>query len=300
MGTHLIRKLLGDGYFIRNFDRIPAAKIEGQSASLENYEYFEGDIMSEESLHEAMSDCDVCVHLASTTLPRSSNADPLYDIESNLLGTVKLLQQAVKAKIRKIIFVSSGGTVYGVSQQEKISESHPTDPITSYGIIKLAIEKYLALFQQLYGLEYMALRVSNPYGPGQPSHRNQGAATTFLKKALRGEEIEIWGDGSIRRDYIYIDDLISALASSVTYRGEHRVLNIGSGTGVSLNELLDKVDEVVGRKSRRKYVAGRAFDVPVNVLDIRRAKEELAWEPRVSLEKGLGKYADWMRGEGHA
>lgn len=296
VGSHLIEKMLEHGYFVRCFDRMPATHPD-HLAGQTGLELYEGDIMSEDSLLEAMSGCDVCIHLASTTLPKSSNADPQYDIESNLLGSVKLLQQAIKTGIRKIVFLSSGGTVYGSSNQQKISESHPTNPITSYGITKLAIEKYLGLFKQLHGLDYTVLRASNLYGPRQPVHRNQGAVATFLQKALNNEEIEIWGDGHITRDYIYIEDMVSALLSSIHYAGDQTVFNIGSAVGTSLNELLDRIDQILGRPTRRKYLEGRPFDVPANVLDIHLAAQELQWTPGVSLDEGLSKYAKWMTAE---
>src|SRR5262249_42060795 len=139
--------------------------------------------------------CQTCFHLVSTTLPKSSNADPVFDVESNVLATIRLLTQAIQTGLKKVVFVSSGGTVYGVPKQIPILETHATDPMCSYGITKLSIEKYLHLFHVLHGLDYTVLRLSNPFGEGQRVHASQGAVAVFLGKVLRGETVEIWGDG---------------------------------------------------------------------------------------------------------
>ena len=157
----------------------------------------EGDFTSDSDVASAVIGCDVCFHLISTTLPKSSNLDPVFDIETNLMGTVRLLNQVVKSGVGKVIFLSSGGTVYGPPQEIPIVETHPTNPICSYGITKLAIEKYLELFYQLHGVDYTVLRLSNPFGERQRIESSQGAVAVFLGKALRGEKIEIWGGENI-------------------------------------------------------------------------------------------------------
>jgi UDP-glucose 4-epimerase len=250
--------------------------------------------MSEADLSEALTGCDLCFHLISTTQPKSSNEDPLFDVESNLAGTIKLLKQAVKAGTKKIIFTSSGGTVYGVPVQTPIPEEHPNNPTCSYGITKLAIEKYLSLFHTLYGLEYGILRISNPFGERQRTQASQGAVAVFLSKALRNEEIEIWGDGSVVRDYIYIKDVISALISVSKYSGPEHIFNIGSGSGMSINELLNAIENITKRPTKRKYVNARSFDVPVSVLNIKKAKSILGWSPCISFEEGLDHFARWI------
>ena len=171
----------------------------------------------------------------------------VFDIETNLLGTVRLLNQVVKAKVGKVVFLSSGGTVYGPPQEVPIVETHQTNPICSYGITKLAIEKYLDLFFQLHGIDYTVLRLSNPFGERQRIQSSQGAVAVFLGKALRKEKIEIWGDGFVVRDYLHVSDVVSAMIASIDYQGSDRVFNIGSGSGVSLNEVVDGISQVLGR-----------------------------------------------------
>lgn len=297
IGSHLVDALLAKGYRVRCFDR-PRVKHPGEShSSNPNFELFKGDFMSKSDVADALEGCDICYHLISTTIPKSSNEDPLFDVESNLLGTVRLLNHAIKVGIKKVIYASSGGTVYGVPKQVPIPETHPNNPICSYGITKLAIEKYLELFHQLHGLDYAVLRLANPFGSRQQIHASQGAVAVFLGKALQGETIEIWGDGTVIRDYVYIDDVIAALLAVLDYRGSEHIFNIGSGQGKSLNDVLDAIERATGRTTLRRYVPGRPFDVPANVLCIERAKQELKWSPRVNFEDGLAIFAKWLEGQ---
>lgn len=294
IGSHLVNSLLQEDYLVRCFDRPNVIPLGDAHLSNPNFELYEGDFTSEAEIAEALTDCDICYHLVSTTLPKSSNADPVYDVQSNLLGTVNLLNHAVKSGLKKIIFVSSGGTVYGNPLQVPIPETHPTDPVCSYGITKLAVEKYLSLFYRLHNLDYTVLRLANPFGEGQRTHASQGAVAVFLGKALRGEPVEIWGDGSVVRDYVYIADVVDALMLCINKTAQEHIFNIGSGQGYSLNNVLDTIEKIIGRSFERKYVLGRTFDVPVSILNIERARKSLGWSPQVDFESGLEKFASWM------
>jgi UDP-glucose 4-epimerase len=294
IGSHLVNALLEAGHQVTCFDRPHLVPLGATHASDERFRFVEGDFVSEADIAEALPGCDVCFHLVSTTLPHSSNADPVFDVETNLLGTVRLLNHARSAGLRKLVFVSSGGTVYGTPTSVPIDESHPTHPLCSYGITKLAIEKYLELFHHLHGLDYCVLRIANPYGEMQRTQASQGAVAVFLGKAVRGEAVEIWGDGSVVRDFVYIGDVADALVKAMHHEGPQRLFNIGAGRGHSLNEVLDTIDEVVGRKTRRVYRPGRAFDVPANVLSIERASTHLGWRPRVAFRDGVARLASWL------
>lgn len=294
IGSHLVDALLIRDYRVRCFDRPHIAPLGDAHLTNPNFELYEGDLVSEADMTEALEGCDIVYHLVSTTLPKSSNADPVFDVESNLLGTVRLLNRAVTVGVRKVIFVSSGGTVYGNPMQIPIPETHPTDPICSYGITKLAVEKYLSLFKHLHGLDYNVLRLSNPFGERQRTHASQGAVAVFLGKVLRSEPVEIWGDGSVVRDYIHVADVVAALLAALDRTcGEH-VLNIGSGRGISLNEVLGSIEKVTGRSAIRRYMPSRAFDVPASVLSIERAKHTLGWSPQVDFEFGLELFTKWL------
>jgi UDP-glucose 4-epimerase len=206
-----------------------------------------------------------------------------------------LLDMMVAKKVGRIVFISSGGTVYGHPQYLPLDEAHPTNPEVSYGIVKLAIEKYLLLYERLHGIRVTILRVANPYGERQRTETAQGAVVAFLDRALRGLEVDIWGDGSVTRDYIYIGDVADAFARAVAYSGPERVFNIGSGTGTTLSDLLQHIERLLGRPVARRHLPGRSIDVPVNVLCNELARRELGWAPECSLDDGLQRTADWLR-----
>lgn len=295
IGSHLVDALLAQGHRVRCFDRphvVPLGEV--RQLANPNFELYEGDLLSEADISEALVDCDICFHLVSTTLPKSSNADPAFDVESNVLATVRLLSHAVKSGLKKIIFVSSGGTVYGVPVQLPIPETHPTDPVCSYGISKLSIEKYLDLFHRLHELDFAILRIANPFGERQRTHASQGAIAVFLGKVMRGERVDIWGDGSVVRDYIHIADVVDALTLSMGNTRGERIFNIGAGQGHSLNEVLSAIEKVTGHRANRRYLPGRPFDVPASVLCTARAKKHLGWFPKVGFEQGLERFSHWL------
>lgn len=290
IGAHLVAALARDGHRVRSFDR-PGSPLSERQSRDPHIEVVDGDFASEADIAAAIAGCDVCFHLVSTTLPETSNADPAFDVTSNLAATIRLLDHARRAGVGRIVFLSSGGTVYGHPQEIPIPETHATDPLCSYGIVKLAIEKYLELYRRLHGLDYVVLRVANPFGEGQRLNGSQGAVAVFLGRALRGEPIELWGDGSVVRDYIHISDVVAAIQRAATSESRERIFNIGSGRGLSLNEVIDDIGQVVGRSPRRIYHPARSFDVAVNVLRIERAREELGWRPKLSFLEGLDRFA---------
>jgi UDP-glucose 4-epimerase len=294
LGSHLCDKLLQSGYEVRVLER-PNSKRYRDFHCLEKIEWFEGDFVKNEDLERAVPGCDFIYHLVATTLPKSSNENPVYDVETNIVGTLNLLNLAHKNKIKKVIFPSSGGTIYGVPETVPIKESHISNPLCSYGITKLAIEKYFHLYHVLYGLDYCILRLANPFGEHQRVTGAQGAVAVFLDKALRGETIEIWGDGGVVRDYIYVSDVVGALVKAIHYDGEERLFNIGSGEGHSLNDILEEIEGLLGRPVGREYTPSRALDVPVNVLDIERAERCLGWQPETSFRQGLERTLGWLK-----
>jgi len=294
IGSHLCEALLEQGHCVRILDRPNLFRFK-HFQRVETVEWIDGDFINRNDVDNAVSGCDIIYHLVSTTLPRSSNENPAYDVETNIIGTLHLLEAVRKYKAKKVIFVSSGGTVYGIPKEVPIKESHPTEPICSYGISKLTIEKYMSLFHLLHGIDYCVLRLSNPFGERQRVSAAQGAVAVFLDKALRREVIEIWGDGSVTRDYFHVSDAVSALVKAISYEGETRVFNIGSGVGRSLNEILAAIDSLIGTPVKRVYLPSRAFDVPVNILDISKAVSLLNWKPNIPFIEGLSRTAQWLK-----
>jgi UDP-glucose 4-epimerase len=291
IGTHLVDGLLEKGNLVRIYDRSP----NRFRATPQDAEYVEGELGNHGLIREAVEGMEVVFHFVSTTLPKTSNDDPIYDVRSNLIDTLQLLEACIEAGVRKVIFASSGGTVYGLTQTVPITEDHPANPVTSYGIVKLAVEKYLGLFHHLHGLDYTALRISNPYGPYQDPGGQQGAIAVFLHRLYTGQPITIWGDGRVVRDYLYVADLVDALVLAAESETPRKVLNVGSGQGTSLNELVALMGEVTGERTEVEYHSGRALDVPANVLDVSRAHEELGWNPRIELAEGIARTWEWVR-----
>jgi UDP-glucose 4-epimerase len=293
IGSHVVDALLERGHRVRVFERPRVPQY--RPCDGESLEWLEGDFQNSAIVSDAVRGVDAIVHLVSTTLPKTSNDDPEFDVQSNVIGTLRLLRFAVEAGVRKVVFISSGGTVYGVPVTIPIPETHPTEPRVSYAIGKLAVEKYLAVFEQQHGLGYAVLRVANPYGPRQRVDMAQGAVAVFVDAALSQRSVEIWGDGSVVRDYVHVADVARAFVLALEYGGSERIFNIGSGQGHSLNDLLNVIERAVGHPVPRRFLPARAIDVPSNVLDIARARRELGWAPQVGLDEGVARTVEWLR-----
>lgn len=289
IGSHVVDRLLANGHRVRVLDLNP----EFSRAPLPGVEYVKGSFCNEAALASAMREVDAIVHSASTTVPSTANLDPIHDIDTNLIGTVRMLQMMRDRRICRLVFLSSGGTIYGIPRTEEVAEDHPQVPISSYGIVKLAIERYLHMEHHLHGLNYVALRASNPYGPRQGYAGLQGIIGTYLWKIARGEQIEVWGDGSVVRDYIHVRDLAELAAISVE-TSINGFFNAGSGQGASVNEIVRLISQVTGRNLCPTYKPGRGFDVPRIVLDIKRTQEATGWAPRIGLEEGLHESWEWV------
>lgn len=253
-----------------------------------------GDFNDPSNLALAIEGCDIVYHLVNASTPSSSNSDILADAQNNIIPTLKLLDICRNQNVERVVFVSSGGTIYGKDCEIPTVESAPNWPISAYGISKIVIEKYLYLYNHLYGLDYRILRVSNPFGPYQIGTKNQGVIATFIKNTLLGREIEIWGDGTTRRDYIYIDDLIRALELSALHEGNEKLFNIGSGVSYNLNEVIEKIIGVTGITPSVKYLNKRNSDVPNSVLNIDLAANSLKWKPSTEFDLGVESFCSWM------
>jgi UDP-glucose 4-epimerase len=291
IGSHLTDRLLDGGWKVRVLDLAE----ERYRNPLIGVDYILGDFCDGAVIGKALEGADTVFHLIGTTVPKTSNDNPAFDVETNVVGTIGVLSRCVQEKVRKVVFLSSGGTVYGRPSQLPIHEDHPTNPECSYGITRLAIEKYLALFHILYGLDYIILRPSNVYGARQDPLGIQGAIAIFLGKALAQETIGIWGDGEVIRDYLHVEDLVEGICSAAERSSHTRIYNLGSGIGHSLNDLLRMIEQILGRKVAVRYEPKRAFDVAANILDVRRAERELGWLARISLEDGIGRSLEFVK-----
>ena len=293
IGSTITDSLLLAGHTVKVFER-PRIPPYRKFSDYENVTWLTGDYLNSNDVRDAISGCDAVVHLISSTLPKNSNDDPIYDVQTNVIPTIQLLNEMVKSEIKKIVFISSGGTVYGSTECETIPESHPLQPQVSYGITKLTIENYLYLYKKIHGICPVILRVSNPYGERQRVNLAQGAVAVFLNKVINNEIIEIWGSGDVVRDYIHVSDVAAAFITALTYDGDNNIFNIGSGVGTSLNQLLDAIEHITTHKVERKYLPNRSIDVNRNVLNIDLAKRELQWTPKISLVDGIARTFTWM------
>lgn len=294
MGSHISRALVSRGERVRVFDRLYASR--ALVADIEpQLEIVEGDINRSNDVVEAVGDAETVLHLVHTTVPGSSMADPVFDITSNVAASAAWLARLQETSVRRVLYFSSGGTVYGVPRAELIDEEHPTDPISSYGITKLAIEKYVRMYCALFGVRYSVLRPSNVYGEGQRLHIGQGVIGVLADRALRGEPLEIWGTGESLRDYLHVEDLVAATLALVDYDGPKQVFNVSSGLGHSVLDIVRVITAQLGFEPEIVHRPGRGFDVPVNVLDSSRLHAATGWRARVRLEEGVSRTVEWVR-----
>lgn len=233
---------------------------------------------------------DVVHHYAWSTVPSSADRDPIGDLDGNVRPTLALLEAMRAHGGGRIIFASSGGTVYGLLRQIPADEDQPIEPISIYGAGKAMAERYLSVYRSQYNIDARIARLSNPFGVGQNLASNQGAATMFLHRSVANEQIRVFGDGSVVRDYIHVADAADALVALATLElppEAPHVFNIGTGVGVSLNEILDVLAHCLGRQLDIERTPGRAYDVPVNVLDVSRIRQWLGWSASLSFEEGI-------------
>lgn len=243
-----------------------------------------GNFEDEGSWEDKLKDVNLVFHLISTTKP--SNTNMMYEFSSNVEASIRFLEMCAKLNVR-VIFFSSGGTVYGMPRSLPIDELHATNPISTYGISKLAIEKCLVYYGYTKKLNYTILRIANPYGKGQNLNNLQGFIGISLSRALQGQDIEVWGDGNIIRDYIYMDDLMDAVKRVVLYNGNYRIFNVGYSKGYSINEIVSIIQRYINPRVFVKYKEGRIQDVSANILSHDLLRNETGWVPKVSIEEGI-------------
>ncbi|OOO15957.1 NAD-dependent epimerase/dehydratase family protein [Agrobacterium pusense] len=290
IGYHLVEDLMVAGHQVTVLGRsdLPTRPLPV------GVEYVSGDLADSKLIRELLADVNAVAHLVSGTVPSTGDKDPGRDVELNLLGTLSLLEDMAASHVTRILYLSSGGTVYGKPQEVPIPEGHILDPICSYGVVKVAIESYLKLYEIKSGLKPVVIRASNPYGLYQGNLGVQGIIGTYLNLALKHQPIEIWGDGSAIRDYIHVKDL-SSLCVTALLSDKVGVYNGGSGTGTSVLHIAEIVQEITGSPIPIVYKPHRSLDVPVSVLDIERAKMDFDWEPKIGLRQGIAGVWSWLK-----
>lgn len=296
IGTNLVAALAKDpDNSITVVDREKSFFKALEDMHLPDVRIVQSDLVMDTDFGELVRGQDVVYHLISTTVPTTSNQHIAEELKSNVVLSSNLFDACVKEGVKKVVFLSSGGTVYGREVACPLDEKTPTNPISSYGVQKVTIEKLLYLYNYLYGLDYRIIRLANPYGPYQRPNGILGAVTTFTYKAMCGEEINVYGDGSVVRDFIYIDDAVRGILNIVNGSDRHRTFNLGCGYGTSIRDVLDTIEEAIGISVNVKYSEARKVDVPVNYLDIHRYEAAYGALDPIDLKEGIRKTADFMR-----
>lgn len=290
IGTHLCLRLAGQVRSLRVFGHqsTPPAPLAG-------LDWFSGDIADPASLSAAIAGFDIVFHLVNATTPATANRDKIGDVRANVLSTLSVLETCLEQGVKRVIFASSGGTIYGPTDVIPTNEDAACWPITAYGVSKLAIERYLHLYEYMHELDYRVLRISNPYGPHQRVTGQQGVIAAFIQRILAGRPIEVWGDGSVQRDFLYVGDVAEAFQRAAEHAGPERIFNIGSGVSRSVNEVIAALAEVVGAPVEVNHHAARKVDVPISALDIGRAERALGWRPQTDFIEGLSRTVSWAR-----
>lgn len=289
IGSHVVDALLPKASFIRVLDRSP----ERFRAPCPGVEYIHAEISDRMALIEALSGIDTVFHMISTTFPGTADHDPVADVQGNLVPTLGLLQAMHSVGVRRLVFLSSGGTVYGVPDEIPVPESHPLRPIGSYGIVKTAIEHYITMWTRLGFVDAIILRASNPYGPRQGHLGVQGIISTFLHRLRNNLPIEIWGDGTVVRDYLHVSDLAELCVRAAASR-ECGAINAGSGLGYSILDIAQAIETATGIRIEPAHREGRSVDVPVSILDVRRAHALFGWKATTQLDNGLRETWAWI------
>lgn len=274
-------------------DRTYFASVE--ALSLSNVSIAVSDFAADGMFDALLAGQDVVYHLVSTTIPTNSNQQIPQELTANVVFTANLLESCVRCGVKQVVFLSSGGTVYGKETDCPLREETVTYPISSYGLQKITIEKLLHLYHHIHGLDYRIIRLANPYGPYQRPNGQLGAVTTFTYRALRDEPICVYGDGSVVRDFIYIDDAIRGILNIVQGGGSYRTYNLGSGRGTSIRQVIDAIGCVLEKTPVVEYCPGRAVDVPVNYLDISRYEQDFGPLAPVCLEEGIARTVEFMQ-----
>jgi UDP-glucose 4-epimerase len=291
LGVNLCRRLAASGTRVRAFGRRCLFQQD-----LTGVEWQQGDFCNTADLASAVTSCDTVFHLVHTYMPQSADLNKAEDIRQNVISSLALLEISRQLKVKRIVFVSSGGIVYGPTSLIPTPETAATNPISAYGISKLTIEKYLRLYEHHHGLSFRILRVANLFGPYQMPGKNQGVIAALISCALDSKEFEIWGDGSAIRDYIYVDDVVDALLLAAEDQSQERIFNIGSGQGRDLRHVLAEIEANLGCVNIAvRRTKERLIDVPVSILAIERAADILGWRPKTPFNVGLKQTIEWWR-----
>ncbi|KQR24283.1 UDP-glucose 4-epimerase [Agreia sp. Leaf335] len=284
IGSHLVDELVRAGHEVTAFDRFSGSTPMYTSPGVRAVA---GDFMNVSDIGEAVDGQDFVFHFLSTTTPATAENDPTMDVRTNIASSIELFQHSVDAGVQKIFFASTGGAIYGNQPEPVLNESLRPLPVSPYAIGKLAIEGYLRYFRTKYGIETVAFRISNPYGPRQRAHKKQGVIPIFLNRMQQGLPITVFGDGSMVRDYQYVDDTVKMMVGTVGRELDHDVYNIGSGRGATLTEVLEVMRAVTGIDPLVEHKPIPSTYLDRVVLDTSRYEKQFGVLTPMTLEDGI-------------
>jgi UDP-glucose 4-epimerase len=292
IGSHLVDGFIEEGHDVVVVDNL----LMGQMENLNKKAKFYLMDIRDATLRKVfeMEKFDVMCHQAAQMDVRKSVADPLFDADVNVRGTLNLLQNCVEFGVKKVLFASTGGAIYGEQDVFPCDETHPTRPVSPYGITKLCVEKYLFYYANEFGLNHVILRYANVYGPRQNPHGEAGVVAIFTKKLLSGDQPVINGDGKQTRDYVYVADVVSANVSALNY-SRNTIFNVGTALESDVNEIFNRLNRLTGEKASEHHGPPKGGEQHRSVISYEKAKREMDWEPRMKLEEGLEKTVAFFR-----
>ena len=299
IGSNLVDRLLERGHEVAGLDNLSRGQLANLAAAQRSgsFTFHNCDITDPElgQLLQRIRPDAIC-HLAAQIDVRVSVSDPVLDVQQNVLGTVAVLEAARRAGCQKVVFSSSGGSIYGRPEQLPVGETAALAPESPYAASKAACELYLCAFAKLYGLDWTSLALSNVYGPRQDPYGEAGVVALFAAALLQGQQATIFGDGEATRDFVYVGDVAEAFALALeTDAGHGRRFNIGTGRQTSVNELYALIAGVAGASAPPRYADARLGELPASALDATAAQQALGWSPATSLEEGLTETVTWLR-----
>ena len=297
IGSHLVDSLADQGHEVKCFDRYKSGNIIFAKKDHHKIEIVAGDFLNRANLEEAVDGMDYIFHFISTTTPITSDNDPSIDIDTNIRMSVELFKICAEKKVKRVIFASTGGAIYGNSpSNDPIKESTYPRPVSPYAIGKLTIEIYLRYFKAKHGLNYQIMRISNPFGPRQNILGGQGVIPIFLENIINNKPITVFGDGTMVRDYIYVEDVAHLITEAFDKNLEKsEVYNIGSGNGRTVNDLIHIIQQVTGKEIARKHIETPATFVDHIVLDTSKYSNDFGVYPQFDFKEGIQKTWDNLK-----
>jgi UDP-glucose 4-epimerase len=292
IGSHVADRFIREGHKVTIVDNLSTGSEINVNPKAK---FFKVDIRSAviDKIFEKTKP-DILCHYAAQIDVRKSTDDPILDAQVNIIGTLNLLSSCVRHKVKKVIFASTGGAIYGEQDYFPADEKHPANPLSPYGVTKLTIEKYLLFFRETHGIDYVSLRYANVYGPRQNSLGEAGVVAIFSRKLLAGEQAVINGDGKQTRDFVFVDDVVESNVLALSYP-KSEILNIGTGVETDINVLFGMLRKKTESKQKEIHAPAKAGEQQRSVLDSSKAKKLLGWKPRFSLDLGLTRTVEYFK-----